>query len=157
MLTINPLWSASLADQSGIRFSLWAYFLCITWGKMTELDCIHEKNHNTPSEWTCIHIDTLQAGPFPISSQSTSWQLSVKSENYEQNSQLSEHALSETISHWCGAVCWHVNWCFWPPKLGGHRILVDNIDFDIVLILIKTFVQYMYMDIPKCRGIDATK
>ncbi len=87
--------------------------------------------------WFVPHI-TLQAGPFSISSQSTSWQLSVKSANYEQNSQLSEHALSETIFQWCGAVCWHVNWCLWPSKLGGHRILLDNIDFDTVLILIVT-------------------
>ncbi len=150
-----------------------------------------------------INKCTLQAEPFSISHQSTSWQLSVKSENYEHNSQLSEHALSETISQWVvdvkrlwqliftlfsnsvspstnifdtyihlysslvfrlawvvskvkvewicvettqaglllqwyGAVCWHVNWCLWPPKLGGHRILFDNIDFDTVLILIGT-------------------
>ncbi len=26
MLTLNPPWSASLADQSGIGFSLWDYF-----------------------------------------------------------------------------------------------------------------------------------
>ena len=45
----------------------------------------------------------------------------------------SEHALSETISQWCGAVCWHVSRC-----LGGHRILLDNIDFDTVLIIMGT-------------------
>ena len=32
-------------------------------------------------------ILTLEAGPFSISSQSTSWHLSVKSEHYEQSSQ----------------------------------------------------------------------
>ncbi len=64
--------------------------------------------------------------------------LTAQCENYEQNSQLSEHALPETISQWCGEVCWHVNWCLWPPKLGGHRILLDNMDFDTVLILTGT-------------------
>ena len=62
----------------------------------------------------------------------------MKLENYEQNSKLSEHALSETIFQWCGAICWHVNWCLWPPKLGGHRLLLDKIGFDTVLILIGT-------------------
>ncbi len=62
----------------------------------------YQGNHPHTSQYT------LQAGLFSISSQWTSWQLSVKSENYEQNSQLSEHALS------------------------------DNIDFDTVLILIVT-------------------
>ncbi len=33
------------------------------------------------------NVITLQAGPFSISSQSTSWHLSVKSEHYEQSSQ----------------------------------------------------------------------
>ncbi len=83
-------------------------------------------------------LQHVQAGPFSISSQSTSWQLGVKSKNYEQNSRLTEHALSETMSQWCGAVCWHVNWCLLTPKLGGHRILLDNIDFDTDLILIET-------------------
>ncbi len=29
----RPLWSASLADQNGIRFSLWDYFWCCIAGK----------------------------------------------------------------------------------------------------------------------------
>ena len=29
ILTMNPFWFASLADQSGIIFSLWDYFWCI--------------------------------------------------------------------------------------------------------------------------------
>ena len=98
--------------------------------------CSHRSTDQTRSS-----LFTPQAGPFCISSQSTSWQLSMKSENYEENSQLSEHALSGTISQWCGAVCWHINWCLcmlWPPKFGGQRILLDNINFDTVLILIRT-------------------
>ena len=34
---------------------------------------------------------TLQAGPFSISSQSTSWHLSVKTEHYEQSSQHNQY------------------------------------------------------------------
>ncbi len=86
----------------------------------------------------CLYY-TLQAGPFSISSQSTSWQLSVKSEimNRTHNS-LSMHCQKQYPNDVGQYVCWHVNWCLWPPKLGGHRILLGNIDFDTVLILIGT-------------------
>ncbi len=46
----------------------------------------HQNRCQFMAKWWGNHI-TLQAGPFSISSQSTSWHLSVKSEHYEQNSQ----------------------------------------------------------------------
>ena len=42
-LTLILLWSASLADQSGIIFSLWDYFWCIIAGK----EDWYLKNHHT--------------------------------------------------------------------------------------------------------------
>ncbi len=36
MLALSLLWPASLAEQSGIRFSLWDYFCYIIWGKKTD-------------------------------------------------------------------------------------------------------------------------
>ena len=81
-------------------------------------------------------LTTLQAVP-PANQQVDSSVWNQKIMNRTHNS-LSMHCQKQ-YSNDVGAVCWHVNWCLWSPKLGGHGILLDNMDFDTVLILIGTF------------------
>ena len=80
-------------------------------------------------------LTTLQAVS-PANQQVDSSVWNQKIMNRTHNS-LSMHCQKQ-YSNDVGAVCWHVNWCLWSPKLGGHGILLDNMDFDTVLILIGT-------------------
>ena len=79
ILTLNQLWSASLADQSGIKYSLWDYFWCIFWGIPTDIifvkqqpylsiwvvQCQHKRTTNL-SIWLdqCQHEETTHSISF---------------------------------------------------------------------------------------------
>ncbi len=84
-----------------------------------------------------IHF-TLQAGPFSISSQST--KLTAQCEIRKLWTELTTLwacIVRNNIPMMWGSM-WTCQWCLWPPKLGGNRILLAKIDFDTFLILIGT-------------------
>ncbi len=62
-----------------------------------------------------VTLFTLQAGPFPISSQSTSWHLSMKSKYYEQSSkQIIEASLVNRSTYPSGMIQMDLTICTVP-------------------------------------------
>ncbi len=83
-----PGWGAVCfwGDQNFLGWSKRDQYLSNTKGVLMECHPVDSETLDIRPWISCL-IYTLQAGPFSISNQSTSWHLSVKSEHYEQNSQ----------------------------------------------------------------------
>ena len=104
------------------------------WSDFVKLGILLRRVNIKKGNLTLVLIITFCYHRFSISSQWKSWQLSVKSESYEQNSQQdlkSEPVLLKSI------MSTNVNQCMWPPDLmhplkitmftGGHGIWLGRI------------------------------